>query len=165
MSMQDFERALQLVRASSESDFVGPRSESLVGRAECVLGLRFPPAYRHFLLELGCGDIAGQEFYGLVGDNFDDGCVPNGIWVTLHQRKYPDTPHEIVVVGSSGHGSFFFVLDAARRTPDGECPVAEWRPGSGVNPANCQVIAEDFGAFFLMLIQEALQSDDESRAE
>lgn len=164
MSMQDFERALQLVRASSESDFVGPRSESLVGRAECVLGLRFPPAYRHFLLELGCGDIAGQEFYGLVDDDFENSCVPDGIWVTLHQRKYPNTPHEMVVVGSSGHCSFY-VLDTARRTPDGECPVVEWWPGSGDDPADCKVIAEDFGAFFLMLVQEALQLDDQSRAD
>jgi len=159
MSMQDLERALQLVRATSESDFVGPRSESLIGRAEGVLGLNFPPTYRRFLLDLGCGDIGGREFYGLVDGDFENSCVPDGIWVTLNERKFPNTPHEMIVVGSSGHCSSY-VLDTARRTPDGECPVVEWWPGSGVDPADCQVIAEDFGAFFLMLVQEALAPDD-----
>jgi hypothetical protein len=26
--------------------------------------------YRRFLEELGCGDIAGEEFFGIIGDDF-----------------------------------------------------------------------------------------------
>jgi antitoxin YobK len=159
MSLADLENGLTLVRESSRAHFVGARPETLVHSAELALGLTFPPTYRKFISELGCGSIRGQEFYGVINDQFGSSTVPNGIWVTLNERKFPNTPHEMIVVGDTGYGSFY-VLDTSRRKPDGECPVVEWWPGSGDYPADCKVIAEDFGAFFLMLVEEALQSDE-----
>jgi antitoxin YobK len=164
MSVADVDNAINLTRQNPRASFLSPRSEALILSAEAALGLPFPPSYRRFVSELGYAAIGGQVIYGVASDNFIDSTVPNGVWVTLNERQFPNTPHEMIVVGSTGYCSFY-VLDTARRTPDGECPVIEWWPGSGDDPADCKVVAEDFGAFFLMLVQEALQPDDQSRAE
>lgn len=159
MSLTDLETALVLFRRSSGTRSIGPRPESLIRTAEEKLGVTLPPNYRRFLGELGYAGIRGQEIYGLLNDDFENGSVPDGIWVTLNERKFPNTPHQMIVIGDTGYCSFY-VLDTARRTPDGECPVVEWWPGSGDDPADCEVIADDFGAFFLMLVREALERDD-----
>ena len=159
MSLADVDKAISLTRQSPRARFLGWRPEALIRSAEAALGLPFPPSYRRFVSELGYAAIGGQAIYGVFDNNFVDSRVPDGIWVTLNERKFPNTPHEMIVVGSTGYCSYY-VLDTARRTPDGECPVVEWWPGSGDDPGDCKVIAEDFGAFFLMLVQEALDPDE-----
>jgi len=51
-------------------------ARELVVQAEEALGSRFPHSYRSFVGELGAGDIAGEEFYGVIDDNFDSSGVP-----------------------------------------------------------------------------------------
>lgn len=88
MSEDDLERFLSLVEEyEDEADFVGPRDDGLVGAAEAALGLSFSPIYRRLVAELGAGDIAGQEFYGVITEEFVNSSVPNGIWLTLKARS------------------------------------------------------------------------------
>jgi hypothetical protein len=151
----DVEAAIELIEANpDECDFEGPRDERLVVLAEEALGLRFPPSYRMFLLRLGVGDFAGYEFYGLIDENFVDSSVPNGIWVTLRERRESGLPNHMVAVYSDGMGGLF-VLDTSKADPDGECPVVVWTPGSEAG-ADLEVIAADFGAFFLESAIEGL---------
>jgi len=164
MSLTDVDAALQLIRDAPKSLVSGPRDESLIRRAESALEIVFPPSYRRFLLAAGYVGIRGREFYGVFETDFVNSSVPDAIWLTLNERRVSNSPRPLVFVGDTGYGSFY-VLDTARRTPGGECPVVEWWPGSGDDTADCKVIAEDFGAFFLMLVQEALQPDDQSRAD
>ena len=63
MSTQKFELARELIAGAGGGDFEGAKPESLVARAETALGLTFPPSYRRFLLEMGCGDINGLEIF------------------------------------------------------------------------------------------------------
>jgi antitoxin YobK len=71
MSMDDMDRALELVREhGDEADFVGPRGEHLEAAA-APLGHPLPPTYRRFVEELGAGDIAGVELYGIVDADFE----------------------------------------------------------------------------------------------
>jgi hypothetical protein len=65
----------------------------LVLKAESALGLKFPPTYRKFLLEYGCGNIFGMEFYGVVDDNFINSSIPDAIWITLNERKTSNLPN------------------------------------------------------------------------
>jgi hypothetical protein len=50
--------------------FAGSKADDLIQKAEKALGLYLPPTYRRFVSALGAGDIAGQEFYGVIDDDF-----------------------------------------------------------------------------------------------
>jgi hypothetical protein len=152
--MQAMETALQLVKKNANAGrFAGPRNPELITAAESALGVQFPPTYRRFLLELGAGDIAGEEFYGIVGPNFDHGRVPNGIWLTLNERRN-GLPKPLVIVSSSGDG-IWYAVDSLVANATGESPVVAL-PLPQSTPTQ---IASDFGDFFLSTISKALAVD------
>jgi hypothetical protein len=161
MSMKDLEEALQLIREhEDQAFFAGPRDERFIEAAERALGLSFPPTYRRFLRELGCGDIAGEEFYGLVDDDFVDSGIPDGIWLTLKVRQEDsEFPRHLIIVAATGDGGYY-AIDTSRRSSEGESPVVMWFPGPP--GGHVEEVAEDFGAFMLQQIKQALewQSED-----
>jgi hypothetical protein len=152
MSMQDLEAAFGLIEANrDQADFEGPKAEGILGKAEESLGLSFPATYRAFLSRLGCGDIGGAEFYGVVKQDFENSAIPDAIWLTLRQRKIGQIPASHILIGSTGDGGYY-ALDCSSSTGPGECPVVEWWPV----PKNRSGIAKDFGEFFLRSVREAL---------
>lgn len=104
MSNENYERARQLIEDAGGCDFEGPKPEMLVAKAESALGLRFPPSYRRFLLELGCGDINGLEVYGLIDGDFEKSTVPDGVWLTLNERREFGLDPAYLIVGGSETG-------------------------------------------------------------
>lgn len=154
--MDDLERFLDLVdEYEDESHFAGPRDEGLVAASESVLGLSFPPTYRRFVTELGAGDIAAQEFYGVVTGDFVNSAVPNGIWLTLIARREWGLPESMVVVGFDG-GVDYYVIDTAKAVDAHEPPVEIWRPGVSTAGDRLEQAASDFGEFALRLATEGL---------
>lgn len=151
MSMKDLEEAFELIEHNDDqADFDGPKPDNLLNKAEQTLGLPFPPTYRAFLSRLGCGDIAGAEFYGVIKDNFENSAVPDAVWLTLRQRLIGQAPSSLIIIGSTGNGGYY-ALDSSVSI-GGENPVVEWWPG----PKKQSSIAKDFGEFFLRSIREAL---------
>ena len=122
MSMQNYEKARELIDEAGGGDFEGAKPETLVVKAEAALGVKFPPSYRRFLLELGCGDINGVEIFGLINDNFEKSTVPNGIWLTLNERRSIDLDPAYVIVGDGGDGTYY-ALDTRQVDAAGENPV------------------------------------------
>lgn len=144
MSMTDYERAKALIQTKGEGDFIGQRQEEWVVEAERQLGITFPPTYRRFLQELGCGGFRSEEFYGIVDADLLLGPVPNGVWLTLEERQYAQLAPSFVIVQSAGDGSWY-AIDTSQRNIHGESPVL-------LLDVNCHphdVVAEDFGRFFL----------------
>jgi hypothetical protein len=154
--MHQFRQALRLIERSGEGDFTGPIPQQIVEDAEELLGVRFPPSYRQFLLKLGCGDVAGAEFYGIVDDNLAQGPIPNGIWLTLDERENGKLPPKMVLVGFTGM-SGYYALDLSRAGENREAPVVMWQAGAPA--AACPIIAKDFGTFFLDEVSSALGED------
>ncbi|WP_077965869.1 SMI1/KNR4 family protein [Ensifer adhaerens] len=105
---EDIEHALNLLR-SLPCDFEGSKPETLVDKAEHALGLSFPPSYRKFLGELGCGDVNGLEIFGLIDDNFETSSIPNGIWLTLSERKNIKLDPKLIIIADSGDGSYIAI--------------------------------------------------------
>src|SRR5262249_29464172 len=103
MSLEKYRRALELITKAGGGGFVGARPAAMVARAEAALGLRFPPSYRQFLLELGAGDVGGFEVYGVVNDNFTDARVPDAIALTL-QARGSGLDRRYVMIGTLGDG-------------------------------------------------------------
>ncbi|HKE48823.1 MAG TPA: SMI1/KNR4 family protein [Rhodanobacteraceae bacterium] len=141
--MADYERALTLIGAAGTNDFVGPRPEEWILAAEERLSLRFPPTYRRFLKELGSGGIRSEEFYGITRNNFDVGTVPNGIWLTLDERK-TGLPSCLVLVQDTGDGNWY-AIDTSQANAQGESPVVF----VDISGRPHETVAEDFGRFFL----------------
>lgn len=149
MSLASMRGALDLIAAYDSSDFVGPIPEELIADAQSMLGIRFLPSYVLFLKELGCGDVGGVEFYGIVGDDLNVPGVPNAIWLTLEERK-TGLPKSHIVVSGVGDGSFY-AIDTSQGDENGESPVLIVGPGLDVQPSS-----DSFGAFMLDELQSVL---------
>jgi hypothetical protein len=154
MTLEKYRRARELVAKAGGGDFVGPRPESLVARAEAALGLRFPPSYRQFLLELGAGDIAGFEVYGVVDEEFGIARVPDAIALTLDARRSGLDPRYILI-GTLGDGSHD-CLDTVHLGPGGEAPVVQLS-SEFEDPVT---LADSFGEYLLVEVQDALSGED-----
>jgi hypothetical protein len=151
MSMEDMERVLELVREhQDEATFAGPRGR-LVAAAEAALGHPLPPTFRRFVEELGAGDLAGVELYGIVDEDFEDSGIPDAIWFTLEERREAGLPEGLVLVMQDIDG-FFACLDTRGVARGAEAPVVAWREGE---PS--ERLASDFGAFVREQLEQALE--------
>ena len=158
MSMIDLDEALELISSrAGDAHFIGARHGSLIDTAEAALGLSFPPTYRRFLSEKGCGDVAGAEFYGVVDENFVDSSIPDAIWLTLQQRDGDSLPKSLILISDTGDGGYY-AIDTSRRNGKGESPVIVWFPGLSGGERGVQEVAEDFGEFMLGRVRDAVRS-------
>lgn len=146
MGMQEYEEGLALIEDELEDADFEAQPEDRVARAEEALGVRFPPTYRRFLLELGSGGIGSEEIYGLVNDDFDDARPPQAIGRTLEMRREGWIPDDVVVIYGLGDGTYYG-LRTSQAGPDGESPVVAFVPGD--ESGELEVVHPDFGHFFL----------------
>jgi hypothetical protein len=151
MSMNNYEKARKLIAEAGGGDFEGAKPETLVAKAEIVLGVKFPPSYRRFLLELGCGDINGVEVFGLINDNFENSTVPNGIWLTLNERKSINLDPAYVIIGDGGDGTYY-ALDTRQAGATGENPVLRL----SVDAKQSEKVADSFSSYLLNAITSAV---------
>lgn len=136
--------AFDLIRGVADHAFLGPKSEAAVAAAESSLGCSFPPSYRTFLRELGCGGFYGFEAYGLVSEGGSVQGVPDAVWMTKKARADLGLPESLVVIAADGMGGLY-VLDTDCQGSDYECPVRVWETGPGLT----EYVADSFGEFLL----------------
>jgi len=148
MSLRDLQEAVDLIDKNG-GDFEGEKDNALISKAENVLGVTFPPSYRKFLSTLGCGDIGGMEFYGLIGDDFENSGVPDAIWLTLEERK-SGLPENLILVYATGDGAYY-AIDTSQVDPRGECAIVSYEADGTVNK-----IANDYGEFILSKLKSIL---------
>ncbi|PQQ29789.1 hypothetical protein CE143_02905 [Photorhabdus luminescens] len=154
MSIEFVKKAISLINENQDiADFEGIEDNSLIDLAEETLSLKFPDSYRFFLKNLGCGDIAGEEFYGIINGNFNVLSVPNAIWLTLSERKESNLPDNYVVIYSTGDGDYM-VLDC-NKNKKGLNEVKLWSPGVEEEFTFIPCF-NDFGDFFYETISNAL---------
>jgi hypothetical protein len=148
MSIEKYKKALEIIERAGGGDFEGAKPESLVAKAERALAVSFPPSYRRFLLERGCGDINGLEIYGLINDNFEKSTVPNGIWLTLNKRRLIGLNVAFIIIGDGGDGTLY-VLDTQNIDDTGEAPVVR----VSIDGRCSERIADNFGAYLLEAVK------------
>jgi hypothetical protein len=152
VSVRDYEEALGLIEDFlDEADFESQPADR-VDRAEQALGVRFPPTYRRFLLELGAGGVGSEEIYGLINDDFEDSRPPQAVGLTLELRREGQISDELVVIYNLGQGSYY-AIDTSRADADGEAPVVGFTPGLTNAGDELEVIAPDFGSFLLETVR------------
>ena len=150
MSIADYEKAKAIIAANGDTGrFAGSKPEELVKKAEDMLGVRFPPTYRQFLLDYGAGNFgSADEFYGVIDEDFENSSVPDGVWFTLTERRDAGLPGDLIVVGDTGMGELYCLNLAAK-----EGPVVVIDPGFDM--AVREEVAPDFGTFLLQRVQQA----------
>jgi hypothetical protein len=157
MSMEDYEAAIaRMLEHPDEMDFVGPRDEALVSKAEAAANHRFPPTYRRFLLSFGAGGFGSQEIYGVIRDDFETSGVPDAIWYNLRLRRERHAPDHLFAVHSFGDGELA-CLDFSRVT--GEEPlVVGFLPSPPPHDGLTDFSLDDFGALLATLVDWELSA-------
>lgn len=149
MSINDVDKAIALINLHLvEADFEGEKEEFLVKLAENYLEITFPDSYRYFLKKLGCGNIAGQEFYGVINEEKINSGIPDVAWITLNNRRQSDLPAKYIVFYHFGDGNYA-VLDCEKNN-QGNNIVEIWSPGENT----FQFFSADFGSFFYNQIKK-----------
>ncbi len=158
MSMKDLQEAFDLFEKNKQIGcFSGPKQDQSILLAEEVLGILFPKTYKNFLKLFGSGGLGPVEIYGLTRDyqkDFQSGCVPNAIWLTLDERKDDYLPKHFIIISDTGDG-YWYCLDASQKNADGEYPVVIW--GLHMPEKDKEKVAEDFGEFLLEQTKNALE--------
>lgn len=149
MSIQELDIAFELISKNGGGDFDGKKDSFLIEKAEKILGLKFSPSYKRFLTELGCGDIEGLEFFGIVNDDFENSSVPDAIWLTLDERK-AGLDNSLVLVYAAGDGTYC-AIDTSQVSSYNENPVIAYMPDG-----KTKIIADDYGSFLLSELQTML---------
>ncbi len=150
MSLQNYKIAKSLIEEVG-GDFEGAKSESLIAAAEQALEVKFPPSYRQFLLEMGCGDVNGLEIYGVINDKFEGSSVPNAIWLTLSERRNMGLNHAYILIGDGGAGNYY-EIDTRNSDEVGENPVVSL----SVDGRECEPLASSFGEYLLDAVQAVI---------
>ncbi len=156
MSIQDYNIAVDLLQQNQNlSDFVGECSEYIVKKAEEKLSIEFPQSYRSFLRNFGAGNFGTEEIYGVVKEDFENSGIPDAIWFTLKQRKEINLPSNLLIIYHTG-GEEMFCLDINKIGRYGEPVVVSFIIGVDLEFQKYEVIANDFGEFFLQRVKSEL---------
>ena len=125
---------LRRVREILESaETAGPVSEERVREAEQALDIRFPSAYREFLLTYGAAMGPGWEVNGIDPGRTSEDELP--MYSDVVQSALRDRhgyhgqfhPHHLIEIAHDGMELGFYLDLSAER--DGDCPVVGLGPG------------------------------------
>jgi antitoxin YobK len=144
--MEQYETARKLLLSGhgTQVDAPQPVSDELVKKAEQTLGITFPPSYRQFLSDFGTGGFGSLEVYGIVGEDFVNSGIPDGIWCTLEERKNSGLDRKYLLVQSGGDGSYV-AIDSSRCDVFGECPLVRL----SVDGKPIELVSDSFGSWLL----------------
>lgn len=159
MSSMDYDKAKLLIKNSKNHNTFDekPASEELINKAENRLELLFPPTYKTFVLEYGYGSFGSLEIYGLIDDDFDNSGIPDVVWLHTQNKSDEQYPSFLLQIADVGDG-FYYYLDSSKPDANGEYPVVIW--GHGLKPEQAEVVYEDFGAFLLDQVKQAIDFED-----
>lgn len=147
--LKNFEEALEMIRNDNSRKvfFSGSKSDDLIDKAEVVIGFKFSPMFRRFIRELGAGSYGSTEFLGLIDDDFEESCVPDGIWYTLNERKSSELPNNLLVIYETGDGQLY--CQDYNNIENSEPKIVMYLPGLGNEEQTYEIVANNFDEFFI----------------
>ena len=165
MSFSNLEQAFQLISntvVAKENDFRQGCSLETIINAESILKTEFPESYKRFLEKYGCGGIGSFEIYGLdKEETFEDQKIPfyptpNVVWTLLKYHRDFNHPLHLPIIHDLGEGSLY-CLDLSQMKYK-ECPIIVWTLNGYENNRKLEIVAKDFGEFFLEMVQQKIRS-------
>jgi hypothetical protein len=158
LSLSDIDAATQIVSHHPDlAEFYGPQSERAISATEALLAATLPPSYRHFVRTLGAGSFGAEEILGVASESSVGQGYLDVARVNLANRNRFGFPRNLLIVSELGNGDMF-CLDLASRCGDSECPVVRWFHDVPDSSSNFEVLAPDFGSYFLMIVMEEVEA-------
>ena len=157
--MNNLSEAFKLIESNINlCDFeLSPNIVDAIKRAENLLEIKIPQTFREFLEKYGCWGIEGFEIAGIINNDFEKNGIKDSIGTTLEERASGDLPENLIYLSDVGDG-FYYYLDSSKPDKNGEYPVVIW--GHGLKPEQTEVVYEDFGAFLLDQVKQAIEFQD-----
>ena len=159
MTFQRVDEAIELIINNfdpSEYSIDGQYSDEEVENAEKILSITFPRSYREFLKKHGNVDVKSLDVMGLSRYNYQNSGYGGLVWCTLKNREDFSQPKHIITIEHMGDGSYY-ALDLSQMNDDNECPVVVWPIGGYETTPVLEVVAPDFGSWFLDEVKERIQ--------
>jgi hypothetical protein len=154
MSYQNFSKALTLAKQCDGYLDGGGKSDSVIMEAERLLNINFSRQTSQYFSQFGFIEFFGNELYGIVKDDFSGIYVGCAIEATLQDRKELNLPLQWLTIYDFDDG-YMGYLDYSQLIEDGEPPVI-MAIYNGKEYVVVEKVAEDFGDFLLMLVNEQL---------
>ncbi len=156
MCYKNLEEALEKAKLC-EGYFVKECSNSeVIKKAELVLNTTFSSQQRYFLERYVYFSFFGNEFYGIIKEDFTGNYTPQIVVATLVDRERANMPHSYLHLWDAGDGAIG-VLDYSQLNDEGEPPVllVDYR-GEEHGWVVIEKMAEDLGDFLLQRVENQL---------
>jgi hypothetical protein len=140
----------------NENSFSTPKTLELINQAQKILGIFFPMSYKKFVHIKGHGGPGGAFMPGIFDDRMQELDRHGVVWGVLQDRKSLGYPHHLIKLYDVGEGTTY-CLDTSQMNAEGECPVVAWPIGGYEETPVLEIVAEDFGKFFLDLVEREIE--------
>lgn len=158
MSINDLEKAFDLINvnfSNEECGFLGAKSNEHIKHAEEILKINFPNSYKNFIMKVSHGGPGSKFIPGIYEEDpkkiNDSGIV----WGVLNDRSNSSFPHHLISIYDVGEGTTY-CLDTSQMSKEGECPVVAWPIDGYDSTPVLEIVAPDFGKFFLDMVEQEI---------
>lgn len=156
----NLKKAFELIKSNfSKAEISGckPVDKYLIEAAEKLLGVVLPSSYRKFIEDFGFGGVGSLLVSGIRCSSAEELESTGFVWGVLNDRQnfqYP--PYIITVDDDRGDGSAY-ALDLSQMNMENECPVVIWPLNGYKTTPVLEVVAPDFGTWFLNKTEEQIR--------
>lgn len=159
--IDNYTKTIELIKEKNV-DFRKNNKETdcFIHEAEVFLSILFPQSFKKFLKDFGYVSFGGLEIYGIIDNDFVNSSIPDVVWLNNLNRKKFSQPHHIISISDMGDGSDY-ALDLSQMNSDNECPVVVWPIGGYEMTQVLEVVAPDFGTWFLDMVKERIKWKEE----
>lgn len=154
MSYKNFKKAIDLVKRCDGYSDGGGKSDTVVSKAENLLGIKFSKQNYQYFSKFGFIEFFGHEIYGIVKDDFSGTLTGCAIETALIDRKEHQLPKEWLPIYFFDDG-YMGYLDYSQLNEEGE-PSAIMAIYEENKYVIVEKVAEDLGDFILQLVTEQL---------
>ena len=154
MSYFNLIQALMSVRRCEDFEANTGASDKTIAAAERILGITFSAQCKTFYKAFNYVSFYGCELYGIFPDALEGDLVGNSVAYTLHDRKHMGLPAAWIPFQDLDDGSMAY-FDYSHKSKSGEPRIIAAHHNGDTFVVD-EVLANDFGAYFLKLVKEAL---------
>lgn len=157
MSIENLKEALTRAEECEGYFALGPKSESVIKKAEELLGFDLSEQTKYFFQTVGYLEFFGHEFYGIIKDDFTGQPTGCAVEYALAERKATGLPGLWLPVFFLDDGEMAY-LDYSQIASTGEPPViAGYYNGDEYEVS--ETLASDLGDYLLELVN--IQLDEQ----
>ena len=113
----------------------------------------FPKSYIEYLCEFGFFRLNDMMPTGIVDE---DKLLTTGLGWIITRNSQLGVPKNIIQLDEIGDGSYY-ALDLSQMNDDEECPVVVWPVGGYDETPELEIVAPDFGTWFLEQVEEQIR--------